>query len=81
MRKKARNLGLTNLLRTNELARKAVNSAMALPLLPQEHISAGLDSIVMFAEQNGIQDELQQFLNNVQCTWIEGIVIVSLCLN
>lgn len=72
MRKKARTLGLTDFLQTNPTAKKAVNMAMALPLLPKEQVVTGYNNIKAYAEHNGVGAVLKPFLEYVQHTWIEG---------
>lgn len=72
MRKKSRSLGYTNLLTNNGHAKKVVKMSMALPLLPQANIVEGLEAIEVYAEQNGLQDTMRQFLNYVRTTWVEG---------
>lgn len=73
MRKKARNLGLTNLMSADPIAKEAVNMAMALPLLPTEMIGTGLNVIKVYIYHNGLGADLAQIFNYVQSTWIEGI--------
>lgn len=72
MRRKARNLGLTHLLETNETAKRVVKMTMALGLLPANDIGNCFDQICGFAARHNIGLELEGYLNYVQRTWIEG---------
>ncbi|KAF4517871.1 hypothetical protein B566_EDAN001825, partial [Ephemera danica] len=69
----AKRRGLHQLLQNDPNAWKVVSMAMALPLLPSNHIAAGFQNIRDFAAQHNLGNVLGPWLNYVQNQWLTNV--------
>lgn len=70
MRRKVKSLRLSNQFEQRGDAKKIVKMTLALALLPEDEILEGFNSVVDFIMQNHIDVDLQEYVNDVENTWI-----------
>ncbi|KAK3933185.1 30S ribosomal protein S2 [Frankliniella fusca] len=77
LRKKAKKLRLTTLLKRNHAANSIVRSCNAVPLLPHNRIEEGLATLKLKARRAGLGRHLQPFFQYVEATWVPRRRILS----
>ncbi|KAK3907976.1 NAD(P)H-quinone oxidoreductase subunit J, chloroplastic [Frankliniella fusca] len=77
LRKRAKKLRLSALLKRNAVANSIVRSCNALPLLPHYRFEEGLATIKRRARRAGLQIQLAQFFQYMEYTWAPRRKIVS----
>lgn len=55
-------LGMTRLLKGNELARKALQQLLCLPLLPPENFNDGIDTVRIFLTENNLEESFTRLM-------------------
>lgn len=55
-------LGMTQLLRRNEIARRALKKLLCLPLLPPENFDDGIAIIRTFLSQNNLEEPFARLM-------------------
>lgn len=76
--KKAREMGLVPLMTANMELRKLIRSFCAIPLLPQNLIQRGVESLMRTAQRRGFLPLLNEFFTYFIDTWIAGPFFESL---
>lgn len=79
MNKKAKKIGMTNLLRENNEVRRCYKMCQVLPLLPAASIAAGYQSIVNYAVEQEVVGipMVTRFLQYVEKVWINGKLTIA----
>lgn len=68
-----RRLGLHQLVRDNENARRIVRLCLAIPLCPPRRLQEALNAIVIEARRLQLVDEFTNFFHYIRGTWLNGV--------
>ncbi|XP_052130886.1 uncharacterized protein LOC127751409 [Frankliniella occidentalis] len=75
-----RSLGLHELVRDRENARRVVRLCLGIPLAPPGRLFDALNAVVIEARRLNLQEEFNDLFNYLRVTWLEGIGERTLCV-